>query len=69
MKLTLTCECGNTETIEVNQQKMNRYVEDEDSIYLDDFEEKNNRFNHKQSHPDESTIHCQNCSKFVKFSI
>jgi pyruvate kinase len=65
LKLTLLCDCGNTETIGVNLTRMNEYVEEEESIYLDDFEQ---HFSSEQYHPDEIHITCKNCGKEIKIS-
>jgi hypothetical protein len=69
MKLTLTCDCGNTDTIEINELKMNGSGDVEDTIYVDDFERKNQKFTHEQHHPDEVTIGCTQCQKTIQLKI
>lgn len=69
MKLTLMCDCGNSETITINTVRMADYADTEDSIYIVDFETKGKKFYHHQSHPDESEITCSNCSKSMNLNI
>jgi hypothetical protein len=64
LKLTLLCD-GNTETIEVNLTRMSEYAEDEETIYLDDFQQ---NFSSEQYYPDAIHLTCQHCRKEIKIS-
>lgn len=68
MKLTLTCDCGNVETITINQKRMKEYCETVDSMYIDDFEKQDKRFTFIQTNPESATLVCSSCSKKIEIS-
>lgn len=69
MQLTLTCDCGNTQTIGINRRKMAGFCSNGDTIFCEDFEEVGNKFSHNQSHPDEITLTCNACNNEIDLSI
>lgn len=65
MKLILECDCGNKKEITINHLMMRKYVDKEETIYIEDF---NPDFHVYQPNPDGSYMTCSKCNKKIVIS-
>ena len=64
MKLTLECECGNSKIITINGKKMKVYCENNETIYLEDLEDSENKF-HISHYSEDVGVYCKQCGNFI----